>query len=348
MKFLQLLWLISLSLAGVSIIVMLALVVRRLVLVRRQQRDSKIRGELTPLILRYLDGGIAFDTLRDYMHGQESVLMSELVADLLDSVRGDDRERLLELLRRLEIIEVHFSALQDPTATRRAAAILGLSLFDDPPVLDRIHDLLDDPDPDVRLLAAQALSKHRAIGPVRVLVDKLQIGTVHNSRALRTIFRNLTREHTDELIELLDGDVSALAKVLAIDALGRSGNFAVIDAINAMIADESEDIRVATLRALADLGHPQALCTVARALDDERAPVRATAATCAWRIGLTDTIPLLVDRLDDDSWWVRLRAAEALYMLGETGIKRLRDNATMSSRAARVAGLVLAEKESWA
>ncbi|MDH3376365.1 MAG: HEAT repeat domain-containing protein [Gammaproteobacteria bacterium] len=348
MNFLQLLWVVSVALAAVSIVIMLALTVRRVTLMRQRRHDTKIRAELTPLILRYLDGDVALDVLREYTRGQGSELMGELVADLLYSVRGGDRENLIELLRRLGIIELHLSALQHRTATKRAAAIFGLSLVDDPPVLDRIRDLLGDPDPDVRLLAAQALSKHRAIGPVRVLVDKLQIGTVENSRVLRTIFRNLTRKHTDELVELLDDDVPAAAKILAIDALGRSGNFAVIDAISAMIAHDSEDVRVMTLRALAELEHPKALPTVMRGLDDEHAAVRATAATCAGRIGLTDTIPLLLKRLDDNSWWVRLRSAEALYKLGETGIKRLRDSASMSSEAARVAGLVLAEKESLA
>ncbi|MDH3673679.1 MAG: HEAT repeat domain-containing protein [Gammaproteobacteria bacterium] len=340
----HLLWLVSLSLAIASVIIMLALILRRVILIRQQRYESEVRSKLTSLILRYLDGDFPLDALRKHTHGKRSVLMSELVADLLFSVRGGDRAGLIELLRQLDIIDIHLAALDDGTALERVAAIFGLSLFDDPQIIERIRDCLDDSDPDVRLWAAHALSEHRATGPARVLVDKLQIGSLENSRALRKIFRNLVPEHNDELIEMLGDDTPEAAKVLAIDALGRSGDYMAVNAISVMVVHRSEDVRVATLRALADLEHPNAQLAVMQALNDKCASVRATAATCAGRTGVTDAIPLLVKRLDDDSWWVRLRSAEALYELGKAIIPLSR-SMPMTSRAARVAQLVLAEKE---
>lgn len=344
MNLLELIWLISLILAGLSILVMFGLIVRRVISMRRDRLESAARDALTTLILDYLEGTVTLDALRGAARGKNSRLMSDIVRDLLRLIRGDDRDRLIALLRELGVVELHLSALHRRNPHARMAAIAALSFFDEPRVINEVRARLDDPDAAVRLAAAQALGELRSVGSVRVLVDKLQIGTRETSRELYNVFRKLAPEETSQLISLLHVEVPDLVKALALDALGKSGDYSAIDAVAGMVTDESENVRAQALRALAELAHPAAQPMVMRALTDPSWAVRAVAARCAGRIGLSEAIPLLEDLLDDDVWWVRQRAAESLYELGDLGIKALTTISRKASRASRVAQIVLAEK----
>ncbi|HVA13028.1 MAG TPA: HEAT repeat domain-containing protein [Stellaceae bacterium] len=204
---------------------------------------------------------------------------------------------------------------------------------------------LDDRDPDIRLAAAESLAEIGALPSVAELVDKLRIGTAQHSQSLRHVFRGLARRQSGELVALLAGEAPSLAKVLALDALGRSGDYGVMAPIIAASEDADVDLRAAAFRALADLGHPAALAAVARGLADPAWEVRTQAAICVGRIGLATLLPKLVELLGDSVWWVRFRAAEALFALGETG-----EHAVIAASqgapgpAARTAHLVLAER----
>lgn len=345
MSLLELIWLTSLVPAGLSILVMLGLIVRRVDSTWRDRKNAKARSELTTLILGYLDGSVPLDGVRDAARGKSIELMTDIVGDLLQLIRGGDRERLIELLRGLGVVELHLAGLRQRNPHARIAAITGLSSFKGTRVISEIRARLDDSDPDVRLAAAQALSEMHAVGSVRVLVDKLQIGTRERSRMLYNVFRNLVPEETWQLIRLLDDDVPDFAKALALDALGKGGDYGAIDAVARIVNHDSEDLRAEALFALAELSHPYIHSKVMPALTDPSWPVRTAAAFCAGRIGLTESMPLLERLLDDEMWWVRLRAAEALYNLGDPGIRALRDVSRKVSRASRTAQIVLAEKE---
>lgn len=352
MQNLDLVWLISLALSGLSVVAFLGLILRRGVVSGREAREASARDSLKAGILRYLEAGADLEGIRSAVRGKSSLFMSDLTAELLQVSKGEDRRRLTELLHRLDVVELHIAASREGNPYERIAAIAGLSLFHEPRAEDAIRANLDAGNPDVRLAAAWALSALGAIRSLPDLVERLRIGTEETSRSLRKIFRNLVPGQTDQLILLLQDDVPDFAKELAIDALARSGDRRAAVAVAAMSGHEAENLRSTALRALADLGYPEAAPFVLRALTDASGPVRAMAALCAGRIGLREAVPLLGDGLDDDFWWARLRSAQALCELGEAGIEILEEasggagSTGGDSRAFRIAGQVLAERES--
>jgi HEAT repeat protein len=338
-------WCGSLSLALLSVLSMLMLIVRRLVLRRGERRHAQRRSALLQRIVRYLDGTDDKAALEAAAAGQLEVV-AELIAELRQVVRGDNRERLTELAASLGVINFNRRRLIEGDVRARRLAAAWLAIGPAQRVAVALEAALEDRDYQVRLAAARSLAELRAVGSVRVLVEKLGIEAEHNSRVLYFVFRQLVPALSDQLVALLDSDQPVVIKELALDALAKTGDGRLVEPIARLVDDPSPDIRADALRALAELGYPEAGPCALEALSDPSWPVRMQAAACIGRIGFLAAIPKLADLLGDAQWWVRYRAAEALYELGEKGWEVLRSAAAETAGPrARVSELLLAEKE---
>jgi HEAT repeat protein len=211
-------------------------------------------------------------------------------------------------------------------------------------VLEALQAALDDRDYFVRLAAVRSLTELGAMPSAELIVKKLGVEAEHNSRVLYHIFRQLAPALNDQLVAIIHSNHSIAVRVLALDALGKSGDGALVEPISRLAGDPSAEIRAKALRALAELGYPDAAPQVLKGLDDESWRVRTQAANCAGRIGCLAAIPRLTELLADEQWWVSYRAAEALYALGQPGRAALQGAVAVAGRAGRVSELVIAEK----
>jgi HEAT repeat protein len=342
---LGLIWWGSLTLALLSVLGMLILVVRRFFLMRNERRSAVWRDAIMLGVVGWLDGDEDLASIERAVKGRAAVA-ADLIAELRQVVRGQQRERLAALADALGIVEFNRRRLiTGDTRTRRLVAAR-LAIGPAEHVALSLEAALDDPDYQVRLAAARSLAELRAIRSVRLLVDKLGLAAEHNSRVLYYIFRQLVPALNDQLVALLQSECSAVIKELALDALGHSGDGAMVEPISRLLNDSSPEVRAKALRALTDLGYPEAGPRALRALADPAWWVRTQAAICVGRVGFLPALPLLAELLADKQWWVRFRAAEALYALGEKGRALLKAAAEATGgRAARVSELLLAEKE---
>jgi HEAT repeat protein len=338
-------WWGSLSLALISVLGMLVLVLRRFFLMRRERREADWRDAITLGIVGWLDGGEELAPIERAAAGHADIA-ADLIAELRQVVRGDQRERLGALAGMLGIVEFNRRRLIAGDTRERRLMAARLAIGPAASVALVLEAALDDPDYQVRLAAARSLAELRAIRSVRLLVDKLGVAVEHNSRVLHYIFRQLAPALNDQLVALLEVEQSVLVKELALDALGHSGDGTAVAPITRVLDDPSPEVRAKALRALTDLGYPDAGPRALRALADPAWWVRTQAAICVGRIGYLPALPALAELLADGQWWVRFRAAEALYALGASGRDALRTAAAATGgHAARVAELLLAEKE---
>jgi HEAT repeat protein len=342
---LGLIWWGSLMLALLSIIGMLMLILRRFFFMRHERRNAVWRDAIMVGIVGWLDGDGDLAPIEHAADGRPGIA-ADLIAELRQVVRGEQRERLAALAAALGIVAFNCRRLiTGDTRTRRVVAAR-LAIGPAEHVALSLEAALDDPDYQVRLAAARSLAELRAIRSVRLLVDKLGLAAEHNSRVLYYIFRQLVPALNDQLVALLQSECSVVIKELALDALGQSGDGAMVEPIARLLNDSSPELRAKALRALTDLGYPDAGPRALRALADPAWWVRAQAAICVGRVGFLPALPLLAELLADRQWWVRFRAAEALYALGDKGRALLRAAAEATGgRAARVSELLLAEKE---
>jgi HEAT repeat protein len=205
-------------------------------------------------------------------------------------------------------------------ATRGRAALLWarLGLRD---AVRGVAPLMEDPDPDVRAAAINA------------------IATCQSEEAAWTLLRALRDGHVapERVVERLTGPWAVLPLLRALrqlsygpvrpwlaEALGLTRDPRAEPLLTGMLARGDEEQRIRACRALGRLSRPTSFTPLMTALGDPSASVRAQAARALADLGDPRCVGSLVGLLADDAWWVRARAADTLRALGEPGIAALR------------------------
>lgn len=337
-------WTVSLLLMGLSVAVMAALILRRVALEIGEGRRRARRERTEACVLAYLHRVKTAEELWRAADARAE-LIGDVGSELYDLVHGELRDRLVQMLESVGVADRALRQLARGGRLARFTAASRLRRFRRPEVAAALRRALDDPDANVRRVAAASLIEIGAAPPAAELVAKLKIGAAERSTVLRRIFRGLVPAQTGALAALLDGPTSAAARVFILDALATSGDYSLLPKIVAMAEHPEIDVRAEAFRALAALAHPDCLPAVRRGLHDSAWEVVTQAAICAGRAALLDLIPDLVELLAHPMWWTRLRAAEALLAMGVSGRTAL---VAASERApgpaARIAQIVLAER----
>jgi HEAT repeat protein len=342
-QFYAVLWKGSLALGALSLLCMAFLVVRRVVTDRRQRRNKAHRDQMLSRLLDHLAAAEPQDAAGLAANARDARVLNEVIEHLLRSVRGEERQRLIEVVRSLGGVDEKLERLRHGKHWERVGAATALRHFNQPAVIMALDKALDDPESEVRAAAARALYDLDAVESAWLLIQKLVIEGSLRPHAVRDIFRRLARRFCDDLITVLQTDYEA-ARIVAIDALAQSGELRVVDPLLRLISEGSKEITINVFRALSLLGDPRALPAVMKGLRDPAWEVRCQAAICAGRIGAVETKGQLARLLEDPVWWVRYRSAEALHELGEQGNWILRGLSVQVTRAGETAHLVLAEK----
>lgn len=341
MSSLWFLWFLSIAIASAALLMMIGLILARLILGRTGRAREAERRRLIPLLL----GDRQDQSLGS---GGRSDILADLSVELIQLVRGSDRDRFVEAATSLGVPERLRRHLDSGSARIRLAAAEALAEFPDERSIARLLAALRDPSADVRLTAALSLAAIDRTPPARELVELLGIGTRENSLLTVSLFRDMAGTRPDEIRALiLDPGVPPGAKAAAIEALSASADYSLVPLVTtlASTADSEDPVLPRYLNALGDFAHPAAEPAVKRGLGSPSPEVRAAAARAAGRIGLTPLAPHLRELLGDADWWVRFRAGEALTLLGAEGVRLLRETAEGGSGAAQTAAaLTLAER----
>ncbi len=179
-------------------------------------------------------------------------------------------------------------------------------------------DLLTDPDPALRQIAARGLGRIGTERAVEALLRSLAdpdenvrhwsisaLGEIGDPRAL------------EPLTAFLDGDAPT-HRGAAAEALGRIGSPTVVDPLVAALDDPRPWVRAAVVGGLGRIGSSRAVRPLAALLESEAedVQVRRAVAVAFARIGSSDAEPALRAAITDPDREVRIYAAEALRRLG--------------------------------
>lgn len=266
--------------------------------------------------------------------------MAEVLLERLRQVRGSTVDRARSLARDLGLLDQWRREARAPS-DRQVGAVRALGLIHDRDSMRVLTSALDDPHPDVRTAACDALG---AIGDPRA-VDQL-VACIHDEsrhQRVRVIeaLRRIGPSTTAALVAL--GRADARLRHVAAEALASIGG---ADAQAALLewTDDEPLVAAAAWAALVRVGlDDRAAYRALRALTCPEARVRVQAARAIGQSGREDFARYLVSHLDGD-WDVAASGARALARLGEPGRAALR---------ARVAcgvgghGLALARQMLW-
>lgn len=334
------LWLTALGITGAALLIMAGLLLARLLSGWRERERTAERQRLVPLLL-----GDSAQGLRPRMWLADKFI-AELMVELIQLVRGSDREKFVARAEELGVPGRLRHQLGSASARIRQTAAEALGLFPDDKSVDALRHALEDRNPDVRLTAALALAQAGLAPPLRDLVRLLDIGRGEKSLLVNSLFKAFGRHGTAELEEAVRSpEAPPTARIAAAEALASAGSYAAVPLLAQAALEAPANSRELPhfLRALAGLGHPAAAEAVGKGLDGESPGVRAAAAEAAGRIGLTQFAERLSELLSDPAWQVRFRAGEAMSRLGQEGVELLRlaaagGGARESEAAARTLG----------
>ncbi len=310
-------------------------------------RDRLAAGPRRALLAYLADGGPdeELDALVR-MPGPQWRALEPSATAMLAKVRGETREALVALFERRGVGD---RALRDlgrrgPVRRARAAEVLGnLGRRDAVPAMSA---LLDDRDPDVRLVAIRALGRigdpaatgpllSTLAGPAPAPVQLVGYALIQLEQAADEPLRaGLNHPEPQVRATVLDtmrlrGTTGAEARVIAV-----------------LRDDESAEVRRRAAGMLGRVGTRAALDPLAAAATGDPArSVRAAAAAALGELGSPAAVPVLRDLLGDRRYLVAHQAAGALVRLGERGMAALGDRVAGDDLAAAHAREALAAAE---
>lgn len=242
--------------------------------------------------------------------------------------------------------------LRHRRSDRRALAVHLFGLLGSESDRRRLLPLLDDPSPEVAMLAARALARSGDLAVVRPLIRALDRFETWGSPAVASMLTLFGIRGGPALERgLADPGLGDLARSACAEALRRLGYVPAADtAADLLLAEPPapREVRAATLRLLRDVGGP-GHAEVARALcehADEVIRLHAVSALAALSIQPEDAAR--IERaLADPSPWVALRAARGLVETGWTSVLRAvaegdAPHADVARQALAEAGLAVA------
>jgi hypothetical protein len=316
-------WIASLVLIILSIIGMAALIVHRWYIEHLESNFQLRKKELLEAVFYAASNnsspsGIAEVQLT--LSKKDEHLIEQVIRELLPSLIGDDRNRIVQLLTSLKIPEMLIRKLNSRKHGIRASAIDALLYFNsDATAKALFHVLHHDQLPLLRLKAAVSLNENKRISDLSNTVKLIFAAGSPPYYQFKVFLKHTAHTFPKDLIALTVSTNRYIASA-ATEALGYSGDFSVLDHLISLLQKKyHKEIRIAALRSIRILEHPHCKNAIADALYDDDWEIRAQAVRCTGKISFPELIPRIVELLSDQSWWVRYWSAVALTEMEDDG-----------------------------
>lgn len=306
---------VSLSFAFGMIVQILVLLFRR----RRIEKHAAITREtgraMSREVMALISGRLAFEDAAVLARASTADRL-QILSHMMQLVRGDDRDALLDIARRAHILDAALRNIRRGRAARRVDAMRILEQFATPESIEALTlALTEDPAISVRIEAAAALARMGRPQAPAALIHLLDLKHQPPTRLHEALFRAAAEPFSSDLVRLAQDRSLGAIRPLLVEALGWSGDYAMADELVSHAADPDPDVRCAALRAARRLGNPAAAPWALRLLLDPVDNVRIQAIQACERLGVRDAIPILTSLIENPSWWVRMRAKQALDSL---------------------------------
>lgn len=184
---------------------------------------------------------------------------------------------------------------------------------------DQVSDCLGASDEKLRMVTARALAAIGSSAHVERLVDLLEDrdDDVREAAvyALCCIGRRSPAVVIGRLIPLVEAEL-AVVRSCAVQILGDTGAQSCRPYLAMAFKDPAPNVRQAAIHALAQNADDETVETLALALTDEDAEVRALVAESLGVVGGDKSIDFLGSALGDEDIWVRVKALRSLGRIG--------------------------------
>jgi len=305
---------------------------------RRQKRWSQLERKWEPLILEVLTENIAVEKLTDQVKKTETLFFLEFIMRYAVKIGGHEKQFLQEAAKPFIAKMTKFVNNRD--AERRAFAFKTLSVLAFEKYVNVIVSALDDPSPLVRLIAAQALSKHKNPDHIQHVLLRLHSFETWNPSYLSSLLASFGFEAAPFIREaLINRENNPQVRSITADALRLLKDPEAADIATGLFVDENDtDLTASLLRIIRDLGHGAHIQVIHPFCNSPDEVIRAQALNALGNIGDSTAAEYLAKGLEDDSPWVSLHAAKGLINIGNIDyLKQVANTDSPKSETAREA-----------
>ena len=337
-------WWVSVALALGTVLIAVALLLRRAAADRHRDERVAVAERLRRQLLAVQQPALARDlSAFPPLPAQHHPIAMEVGLDMLRAVRGEGAQRVVQMLLRWGLEGYVIRSAASGSRGERIAAVTLLSYLDSDASLTALLEQAESKSTYVRLAALRGLARRNARADLMAICRFM--GEDTNTRVLADILARFSSEAAGDLCRLAragQADEVRLAAVVALGAIAALEGTATL--VELARQDPNENIRAQAVDSLAKIGDRRAEEVVLEALSDSSPGVRARAATAAGSLRVAGAITHLGKQLGDADWWARFRAAESLLNFGDRGAALLRSVAAQQGRAADIARDVLLER----
>ena len=312
-------WALAVAVVILAMAMLLHMVVRAL-----SRTHTERQREMDGLVLASLQSGAQADELVLRLQQSNSDLSRRALVHALRSLGEPYFQFVSYVYDRLNLSAHAMRDLRSYRWIRRAEAALELGAFRRPEVLSDGLALLRDPQPEVRMAAARALSDLGSPQAVRALLESIPLATRWAISDMVDLVRVFGEAAGPELLATLSQSPVRQARLAAIEALGEIAHAPAYALILPFLSDPDMEFRVTATRALGRLGGHGVYEALGRAVKDSAWQVRAVAARALGAYRGAEACAILEGALTDAAWWVRLNAADALAQQSTLGAESLR------------------------
>jgi HEAT repeat protein len=284
----------------------------------RARQVLRFQPLITETLTLHLMGVDQWTTLRRIRarHVRE---LDECVAQVLTSISGPERERLVEVARELGLMRRWRQLYRSRSAERRRAAVARLGLLGRTAQGDLLR-ALRDPDALVKVEAARALAQSGETEMLAAVLDR----ALDQNVLVRAILTEALRPHAAEIcrnaIPPALRSTDAKRVVAALEMLRAWGRSGTIPELPHMLSHISPAVREAALRLVPQTGlTPQCEQQVLQALEGDGAGLRTAAAEVCGRLKLSSSLLLLKRAMRGTAASTTLASAHAMAAMGPKG-----------------------------
>ena len=301
-----------------------------------QMRHKRLERLYLPVVQRALGGDErALRELAGSPSRHRLLIARLLVLPLIDDRDPHRVARTRTIVQAMSLIPIVDRYLRSRLSRRRAVALHVLGLVQATTHTAAIVTALDDPHPDVRSAALDAITDLRDPATLPAIVVRLHDATLPQGRRMSalTAFGPASEPFLLELLAVDPAHAINYARALAVCGTERSR-----PALGGLTQDSRPEVQAAAFDALGRIGlDDMAGRSALAALEHSDARVRAAAAGAlgGWTGG-GEPVARLADHLDD-AWEVAVRAAQSLRSIGAAGRAELEARSERSGNAGQLA-----------
>jgi HEAT repeat protein len=309
---------------------------------RRQQQRSALPRRTLIALMADVDPAAAADALVA-LDDTAWAAIEPTAMTMLEQVRGDAHAALADVFLRRGLVAQALADVDGRSVIRRARAAELLGLLRRTETAAHVGTLLDDPDPEVRLVAVRALGRLGDPDVAGSLLGALTGPRPAPSHVVAHALVGLGSAAAPALLAALEHD-DELVRATALDALRLLGVPGAAEPVaRTLREDPSLEVRRRAATTLGRVGRGAAVAHLLAATGaDSPTVLRAEAVRALGELGATRAVAELTALLADDAYPVAHQAARALARLGEAGLAVLAEAARSGRPGAAHAAEVLA------